>query len=112
MDSGQASFFDFDSYPENPHNDVEFYDMVCEWTLATEGNELVDGKPGFGSFGGNEHGVASSSGFGDGGYDCYVDRDREGMVVAAEISFIVQEDEDEEEGPLPESIGADGSIAI
>jgi hypothetical protein len=33
-------------------------------------------------------GVATSSGYGDGGYSCYVKRDINGMIVAAKIVFI------------------------
>ena len=49
---------------------------------------------GLGGFGGNEHGVASSSGFGDGGYECYVERNATGEIIAARIDFIVPEDEE------------------
>jgi len=42
-------------------------------------------------------GVATASGYGDGGYDCFVGRNEENKIVAARIVFISDEDEDEEE---------------
>jgi hypothetical protein len=37
-------------------------------------------------------GVATASGYGDGGYSCYVARDKTGKIVAARIVFISEED--------------------
>lgn len=48
-----------------------------------------------GSFGVLPFGAVSSSGFGDGGYNLYVERDASGEVVAARIEFIVEDPEDE-----------------
>lgn len=42
-------------------------------------------------------GVASSSGYGDGGYDCFIRRDHEGRIVAAKIVFIGDESEEDED---------------
>lgn len=42
-------------------------------------------------------GVATHSGYGDGGYNCYVGRNDKGEIVAARIVFISDE-EDEEDG--------------
>ena len=39
--------------------------------------------------------VSSSGGYGDGGYNLYVERDGNGEVVAARIEFIVEDPEDE-----------------
>lgn len=152
VDSGQASFFDLEAYPQDPHIDKAFYDMVCKWTLSgpkdaelveagvytltgtkmsesgldwMKFNEVYSGNAfvrcgefendfevatldkdklhafilanGYGSFGGNEHGVACSSGYGDGGYLCYVRRDMQGTIVAATVKFIGDEKEDEDE---------------
>lgn len=40
-------------------------------------------------------GVATHSGYGDGGYDCFVGRNEDGEIVAARIVFISDEEEDE-----------------
>lgn len=53
-----------------------------------------------GSFGVLPFGAVSSSGYGDGGYNLFVESDEEGFVVAARIEFIVEsndEDEDDED---------------
>lgn len=49
-----------------------------------------------GSFGTVEFGAVSSSGYGDGGYPLFVERDETGQIVAARIWFI------EEEEPQPD----------
>lgn len=45
-----------------------------------------------GAFGVVPFGAVSSSGFGDGGYDLYVERNANGEVVAGRIEFIVEEE--------------------
>jgi len=95
VDSGQAGFFDFHIYPQGDetgdYGDLStFYGRACYATLGDDRNEhsqcggVVDG-----------HGVATRSGFGDGGYDCYARRDN-GEVVAAMIVFIADEELDED----------------
>lgn len=42
------------------------------------------------------YGVATSSGYGDGGYNCYVGRNKDGQIVAAEIVFISDEPEEDD----------------
>ncbi len=42
-------------------------------------------------------GVATHSGYGDGGYNCYVGRNDKGEIVAARIVFISDEDEENDE---------------
>lgn len=42
-------------------------------------------------------GVATASGYGDGGYNCYVGRNNKGEIVAARIVFIGDEEYDEED---------------
>ncbi len=45
-----------------------------------------------------DKGFVSSSGFGDGGYECFIQKDEDGKIVAIKIVFISDEDfEDEEE---------------
>lgn len=52
---------------------------------------------GFGNFGGNESGVASSTGFGDGGYPLEWNVADNGEVTAAIVTFIVEADPEDEE---------------
>lgn len=101
VDSGQAGFFDLGEYTMAVHDHADhkfedgkwqvakhfdaFYDKVCALSLGPD------------SFGTVEFGAVSSSGYGDGGYTCYVLKDAEGTpdekIVAAQIIFI-----DDEEG--------------
>lgn len=42
-------------------------------------------------------GLVSSSGYGDGGYDCWTCRNDEGKVVSIRVEFINEDDDDEDE---------------
>ncbi len=44
-----------------------------------------------------DKGLVSSSGFGDGGYDCFIQKDEEGKIVAIKIVFIGENDFEEDE---------------
>lgn len=88
VDSGQVGFFDLREYEnlfkvetDDAVAHDEFYDQVCE---AVNPFEVL----GFG--------VASQTGYGDGGYDCYTRRDKEGNLLEAVIVFIG--DDDDEDG--------------
>lgn len=86
VDSGQAGFFDKAQYDtEQPTGDA-FYDAVCKLTLDTGDH-----------FGTNTFGAVSSTGYGDGGYECFVRRNEQGQVVAAVIVYLAEYDEEEEE---------------
>ena len=39
----------------------------------------------------------SSSGYGDGGYDCYIAREQNGYIVAIRIEYIPEEEEEWED---------------
>lgn len=86
VDSGQAGFWD-EQYFRSVKSDIEineaFYDEICNITLSNE-------------FGGNEFGVASSSGYGDGVYSLEV-AEMNGEIVAANIIFIDELEENDEE---------------
>lgn len=98
VDSGQAGFFDLEPFAAQSATEEEnggynqdtehgkFYRSICE--QACEGEERVPFIVPFGA--------ASSSGYGDGGYNLYVLRDKDGLVIEAVIVFIC--DYDEEEG--------------
>lgn len=95
VDSGQAGFFDAENYGSlfinngGKHEECEvfeaFYKDICDKTLSKD------------QFGAVEFGVASSSGYGDGGYDCYFKRDEAGEVIAATIIFIGKEAMEDDE---------------
>jgi hypothetical protein len=86
VDSGQAGFFDDAKYPEEPgdYEGPSFYHDACEATDTPDQAGIVSG-----------FGVASSSGYGDGGYECSVIRTVESKVVSAILTFIDEEEEDE-----------------
>ena len=99
VDSGQAGFFDVVKYAnavldkeddsasrsERGEGFQSFYDTVCDLTLADK------------SFGVVEFGCVSSSGYGDGGYNCYVRRNDVGQAIEAIITFIEDYHEEDEE---------------
>ena len=90
VDSGQAGIFDMAHYrddrsaqaverlsreticPEEP-----WYSLCCD---RTSGSEMGAGVI--------PHGVVSSSGFGDGSYRCFTQRDCAGYIIAIRIVFI------------------------
>jgi len=94
VDSGQAGFFELSHYaealsgkPSGRQGDEkfeEFYDGVCELTLAAA------------SFGVVPFGAVSQSGYGDGGYDCFVRLNEDGQTVDSYIVFIGEDDVDNE----------------
>ena len=80
VDSGQCGFYDLDYFRK--HCDINtWYETVCQETLGADRAGVIDGEC-----------FVSCSGYGDGGYTCYVARDRNGKVVRAKIVF-VEEDE-------------------
>ena len=86
VDSGQMSIVDLEKYHGGGDNygDEGWYDMCCKITLADKGAGVIEG------------GVVSSSGFGDGGYDCYSLKDKQGKIVAIKVVFIGEEEEEED----------------
>jgi hypothetical protein len=87
VDSGQAGFFCADTYAavhKSEYGEPGFYGTVC--TLTSGGGGLV----GFG--------VASSSGFGDGSYQCLVRKNARDEIETARIIFIGDEPDEDEEG--------------
>lgn len=95
VDSGQAGFFDralFEQVCNSPALKEHFYDEVCALTCDTEGQ-----------WGAHPVGCVSSSGYGDGSYDCLVRRDEEGKVIEAVILYVTEYEEEEEPDEEPES---------
>lgn len=104
VDSGQAGFFDDAVYPigdrgeDGEFNKDDFYDECCHATVGEDSRSPKSKGTDAGIIRGA--GVVSSSGFGDGSYDCLIFKNEAGEVVAAEIEFIGDYDEDEEEDEL------------
>lgn len=93
VDSGQAGFFDDAKYPNGDetgeYGDTDtFYGKVCTLTHSETNRRQVAGTLDFG--------VASSSGYGDGGYRCEAIYNGD-EVVAARIIFIGDEEDEEDE---------------
>jgi hypothetical protein len=92
VDSGQAGIFDDSLYPKNVESNGEygeldtFYGKACALTYDENDREvkggILDGK-----------GVVSSSGYGDGSYTCLIAKNKKGQIVAIEIVFIGDEDD-------------------
>lgn len=87
VDSGQAGIYDEDYYRQYHSEDDcnnDWYHDICQLTdpFGTKDDKCV----------------VSSSGFGDGGYDCFLLRDKNNEVVGFQIVFIEdEEDEDYDE---------------
>ena len=86
VDSGQCGIYDEDYYrqyhSEDDCND-DWYHDICKLTdpFGTKDDKCV----------------VSSSGYGDGSYDCFLLRDKNNEVVGFQIVFIEDEDYDEED---------------
>ena len=88
VDSGQAGIFDYIYYVKHHENesgarilDDDWYDKVCNITIAKESSGTIDGN-----------GLVSSSGYGDGLYWCYVAYDIDDKIIAIRIEFITEDD--------------------
>lgn len=94
VDSGQAGLFDASHYRDdsvipnakpllNEEPAAIWYKHCCDITLSPLSAGVLP------------YGVVSSSGYGDGGYDCFICRNEYGQIIRAEIEFIPEEDDDE-----------------
>ena len=83
VDSGQAGIYD-ENYYKQYHTETDcfddWYDEICDLTLSTNLFGTKDDKC-----------VVSRSGFGDGGYDCFICRNKESQIVGIKIVFIEEE---------------------
>lgn len=105
VDSGQAGIFDEARYPKSECGEYDergsFYNRACHATAGSnpcdeERSERSDEKGGA-----IDEGVVTSSGYGDGGYECRIHRNAEGKADAVRVTFIA--DGDGDEGELDES---------
>jgi hypothetical protein len=99
VDSGQCGIFQDSEYPEGETGDYgdkdSFYDTCCKLTLGNNQGGIVSIKG---------TGVVSSSGYGDGSYDCLI-TETNSIVSGIRVVFIEVDnlekdeiyDEDEEE---------------
>ena len=100
VDSGQCGFYDLPIFREKNNvpadaklasyideEDGKWYSMCCAATYGDHGRDagIIPG------------GVVSSSGFGDGSYECFVDKDENGQVTGATLIFIGEDEEEEDE---------------
>lgn len=98
VDSGQAGIFDAAHYrdpsviPDDGHKHLfegeeaePWYDYCCDITLRDQSAGVLP------------FGCVSSSGFGDGGYDCFFWRNSEGQIVRVEIEYLPEDEEEDEE---------------
>lgn len=87
VDSGQAGIYDYKKFVENVGGEYDepdtFYGKVCKTTLDENFAGTIDG-----------FGVTSRSGYGDGGYECYVKRNSNGEVYEVMIDFINEDNDD------------------
>lgn len=86
VDSGQAGIYDveyYNKYHTTDEADDIWYDEICNLTLSKK------------LYGTTENCAVSRSGYGDGGYDCFVCRNKEGQIVGIRIVFIEYEDNTE-----------------
>lgn len=94
VDSGQAGLFDASHYRDDsviPNAKLVFheepaaiwYKHCCDITLSPLSAGVLP------------YGVVSSSGHGDGGYDCFICRNEYGQIIRAEIEFIPEGEGDE-----------------
>lgn len=95
VDSGQMSIVDLVFYPDDPgdyHDEDSFYRKVCN-LHGEEGPNRPDSGI-IMSVTGAAIGVMSQSGYGDGGYVCYVRRNKGGEITGVRVVFINDEEED------------------
>jgi len=84
VDSGQMSVVDNDIAADCGEG---LYDDICKATLAKESAGLVSALDDEHSI----HGVASSTGFGDGFYPLFVAKNDDGEAIAVKVVFIDDE---------------------
>jgi len=95
VDSGCAGIFDYEYYYKT-HADERVKEDWYDKQIMRQffpGDESTWQKSVFTE----SNGVVSNSGYGDGGYDCYVAHNTEGEIVGIRIVYIIEEEINEEE---------------
>jgi hypothetical protein len=94
VDSGTAGIFDYDyycKYHTDKGTDEDWYETQIHHQFFPTHNESDWQKAVFTEF----NGVVSMSGYGDGGYDCYVARNEGGEIVGIKIIYISNNTDEE-----------------
>lgn len=102
VDSGQAGYFDYEYFEKysdlkstNPDKyNEEYYLKICNLTYSYF--EEIERNSVSGGITSNNEAFVTSSGYGDGCYECFVKRNKENKIIAVKIVFIEYDDEDEE----------------
>jgi hypothetical protein len=83
VDSGQAGIYCDSEFHggEDEYGEDGWYDACCQATLNNQRGAGV--LPG---------GVVSASGFGDGSFDAFVERNPDGQVIGAKVVFVTEDD--------------------
>lgn len=92
VDSGTAGIFDYEYYCKY-HNEKDAYDEWYDKQIVNQFFPTFDSSGWQKSIFTGFKGVASTSGYGDGGYDCYVARNTEGEIIGIKIVYISDDDE-------------------
>lgn len=104
VDSGTAGIFDYEYYCKC-HTDKDADEDWYETQIINQFFPGVDSSDWQKSVFTEFNGVASNSGYGDGGYDCYVARNEEGEIVGIKIVYISDaeyDDTDEDTSDEPD----------
>lgn len=96
VDSGCAGIFDYDYYAKY-HTEEEINENWYTTTIHKQFFPTHDSSGWENSIFTDSEGIASMTGYGDGGYDCYVARNTEGEIVGIRIVYINEEEINEED---------------
>ena len=81
VDSGQCGIFELEYFLEHQGQET-WYEKVCQLTgLQLPDANSIDGQ-----------GYVSSSGYGDGSYDCNIARNADGKIIAIRVIYIADAD--------------------
>lgn len=85
VDSGMAGFYDLPEF-KGAEEDLDWYDDICSMHPNEKDAKIING------------GVVSNSGYGDGGYRCYISKNKNEKIDMAKIVFIdlFQDDNDKD----------------
>ena len=93
VDSGQCGIFDDSKYPDDETgeygDDDSFYGKCCNLTLGNTQGGVID------------FGAVSSTGYGDGSYDCLT-LEKNGKIFAIRLIFLSDEEQDEYDDDVDE----------
>lgn len=102
VDSAQAGFFDYDYFKENSElreknkdkYDEEYQNKIYDLTYRYF--EEIKDKYFSGGITSKNEAFVSSSGYGDGNYNCFIKRNKEDKIIAVKIVFIDYDEYEDE----------------